>query len=235
MCLRPPCFLCVCVGVQNSLGGNAMTALVVTVAGEGAYAHESVSTLQFGSRAKLISVKAKVNEVVDYRALYEAAQSRLDAGDDESTRLGIEVQSLEAQLAAAQRQCEASARECSDLRAELEVSKSFMTSQLAMFDGLRLGEVDGVLGGASVSKVVKQAVESVHTQWKAELEKVKRIHSEDLAVCQRKMEAEVCVCASPLVPLLPLHACGCAGGQVAGQAQRGVCEGDTGRVRTGLQ
>lgn len=83
-----------------------MTALVVTVAGESSHSSESMSTLQFGSRAKLISVKATVNEVVDYKAMYLALQARLDEGVDSSTGLTIQVQSLEAKLAALQREAD---------------------------------------------------------------------------------------------------------------------------------
>jgi kinesin family member 5 len=96
--------------LQNSLGGNAMTALVITVASEGVHAHESLSTLQFGSRAKLIPVKASVNEVVDYKSLYEALQAKMDSGDDANTALSIEKQQLEAKLAALQKQHDATLR-----------------------------------------------------------------------------------------------------------------------------
>ena len=89
-----------------------MTAMVITVASEASYAHESYSTLQFGSRAKQIVVKATVNETVDYKALYEALQARLDAGEDSSTSLSITVQQLEAQVTSLQRECDAAKRVC---------------------------------------------------------------------------------------------------------------------------
>lgn len=58
--------------LQDSLGGNARTSLVVTVSQASHSALETQSTLEFGSRAAKVTVHAVRNEVVDYRALYMA-------------------------------------------------------------------------------------------------------------------------------------------------------------------
>ncbi len=48
--------------VQDSLGGNAKTMIIANVLPTFAAAHETLSTLQFASRAKHIRNKAIVNE-----------------------------------------------------------------------------------------------------------------------------------------------------------------------------
>jgi hypothetical protein len=58
--------------LQDSLGGNARTSLVITVSQAAHSALETQSTLEFGSRAAKVTVHAVRNEVVDYRALYMA-------------------------------------------------------------------------------------------------------------------------------------------------------------------
>jgi kinesin family protein 15 len=129
--------LLVC-GSQNSLGGNAMTALIVTVASEASYASESLSTLQFGSRAKLIPVKATVNEVVDYKGLYEALQAKLDAGEDTTTSMGITVQALEAKLAQLQRDYDAAQKVRPSLRLEPRALSGHLARAHLMLGMLRL-------------------------------------------------------------------------------------------------
>lgn len=48
--------------MQDSLGGNAKTMIIANVLPTFAAAHETLSTLQFASRAKHIRNKAIVNE-----------------------------------------------------------------------------------------------------------------------------------------------------------------------------
>jgi hypothetical protein len=58
--------------LQDSLGGNSRTSLIITVSQAAHSALETQSTLEFGSRAAKVTVHAVRNEVVDYRALYMA-------------------------------------------------------------------------------------------------------------------------------------------------------------------
>ena len=83
--------------LQGSLGGNAKTALVITVAPEPEDAAETQSTLEFGQRARKVQVRAVVNMVTDYKSLYQALQSRVDKESDEATALKLEVRRLKAE------------------------------------------------------------------------------------------------------------------------------------------
>ncbi|KAE8981205.1 hypothetical protein PR003_g25235 [Phytophthora rubi] len=111
--------------LQSSLGGNAKTALVVTVTPAVSEAPETLQTLQFGQRAMQVAVRAHRSalSVLDYRTLYEEMRQALDeeqqrsqqaesAGSDEKTRAAVaedklskallRVQHLEFELEAAQ-------------------------------------------------------------------------------------------------------------------------------------
>ena len=94
MCMYVSVFL-----PQNSLGGNAKTALVVTITGNPDHAQETLSTLQFGTRAKQVIVRAQVNEVVDYKALYDALLAKREQGEDNTTALTLATQQSERRAA----------------------------------------------------------------------------------------------------------------------------------------
>ena len=71
--------------LQDSLGGNARTSLVVTVSAAAHSASETQATLEFGARASRVAVHAVRNEVLDYRALYFALKSTRMKGDTEKS------------------------------------------------------------------------------------------------------------------------------------------------------
>jgi kinesin family protein 5 len=77
--------------LQDSLGGNARTSLVINVNPCPADAHETHSSLMFGQRAMAVQTRAKRNVEIDYKALYATVQSALDEKDDEIHRLQIEL------------------------------------------------------------------------------------------------------------------------------------------------
>ena len=53
--------------MQESLGGNAKTSLVIAVANAEDHIDESLQSLQFGSRAMRILTRAVVNERIDVK------------------------------------------------------------------------------------------------------------------------------------------------------------------------
>ena len=64
--------------LQNSLGGNARTAIICTVTPAGSFAEETLSTLKFASRAKAIRNKAVVNEIVSDDALLKRYRNEIN-------------------------------------------------------------------------------------------------------------------------------------------------------------
>ncbi|KAK1947675.1 Kinesin heavy chain [Phytophthora citrophthora] len=66
--------------LQESLGGNSRTNLIINVSPSSFNASETISTLRFGMRAKSIKNKAVVNEqrsVAEYEALLSAAEKKI--------------------------------------------------------------------------------------------------------------------------------------------------------------
>ena len=106
--------------LQHSLGGNARTALIVTLAPRADESGENLSTLQFAQRAAAIQVAAKLNSEVDYATLYAQAQAQLDARDDAANAREIEAAALRSKLEEAELAAEALGAERDKLALRLE-------------------------------------------------------------------------------------------------------------------
>ena len=87
--------------LQESLGGNAKTSLLVNVAPSAHHISESMSSLLFGRRAMKVLSKAQVNEAEEFRVLSRNLQETLDQHDDRVHSLEVVVYSQEEQLAQA--------------------------------------------------------------------------------------------------------------------------------------
>lgn len=72
--------------LQSSLGGNARTAILCAITPASDYIEESISTLKFASRAKVVATKPRVNEIIPDREVIR--------------RLTVEVERLRAELEA---------------------------------------------------------------------------------------------------------------------------------------
>ena len=75
--------------LQESLGGNAKTSLIVTVSPSGYNTDETVSSLNFAFRAMKVQNKPIINKSVDYQALSIKLQEDLDKLQDEYNELKI--------------------------------------------------------------------------------------------------------------------------------------------------
>ena len=76
--------------LQESLGGNSKTSLIVTVSPSDYNRDETISSLYFASRAMKVENKPKVNKSVDYQALCIKLQYDLDKLNDDYAKLKIE-------------------------------------------------------------------------------------------------------------------------------------------------
>ena len=80
--------------LQESLGGNSRTTLIINCSPSSFNADETVSTLRFGSRAKKIENKAKINAELsptELKALLKKAQSQVTTFEDYIGNLEDEV------------------------------------------------------------------------------------------------------------------------------------------------
>lgn len=78
--------------LEDSLGGNSKTSLVVTIGPSLAHFQESASSLMFGSRAMKVENRPELNIKVDYRALCAQLQAEIDRINDSDGMWAIERQ-----------------------------------------------------------------------------------------------------------------------------------------------
>ena len=89
--------------LQDSLGGNSKTALIVAVSPSSFNSAETVSTLRFGTRAKSIENKVTINQtrsVEELEALLVRAEKAIDAQTTHIITLSTQLQAAYAQLSA---------------------------------------------------------------------------------------------------------------------------------------
>ena len=63
--------------LQNSIGGNASTAIICAATPSGNFVEETVSTLKFASRAKTIINKPRINEIISDKERLSRAQKEI--------------------------------------------------------------------------------------------------------------------------------------------------------------
>lgn len=73
--------------LQESLGGNAKTSLIITVSPSAYHSEETVCSLAFGQRAMKVQNKPMLNEFVDYENLCKKLSLDLDKLNDEYLEL----------------------------------------------------------------------------------------------------------------------------------------------------
>ena len=76
--------------LQESIGGNANTSLIVTVSPSSYNRDETLSSLFFGSRAMKVQNKPIMNKFVDFQSLCIKLQEELDKANDDYAKLKLE-------------------------------------------------------------------------------------------------------------------------------------------------
>ncbi len=144
--------------LQTSLSGNARIAVICTLSPDTEHANETLSTLKFGKRCKLVVTTAKKGTAMDDKALLQKYRKELDAlrarleangaspNPDEPApvatidpALSLESQQrldeLNEQKAAAQKEVESMQKQRSDLKSQIEhLTRLILTSQTVAAD-----------------------------------------------------------------------------------------------------
>jgi kinesin family protein 5 len=71
--------------LEDSLGGNCKTSLVITIGPSAEHTGETLSTLMFGLRAMKIENYAEINKKVDWKARCAQLQAEIDRLNDEKS------------------------------------------------------------------------------------------------------------------------------------------------------
>ncbi|KAI3487723.1 hypothetical protein L1887_48330 [Cichorium endivia] len=144
--------------LQTSLSGNARIAVICTLSPDTEHANETLSTLKFGKRCKLVVTTAKKGTAMDDKALLQKYRKELDAlrarleangaspNPEEPApvaaidpALSLESQQkldeLNQQKAAAQKEVESMQKQRSDLKSQIEhLTRLILTSQTVAAD-----------------------------------------------------------------------------------------------------
>ena len=78
--------------LQDSLGGNSKTSMIVTIGPSYTSRSETIMSLKFGSRAMKVENKPTVNKKIDYKMLAMQLQEEIDAKTDQIASLEIQIQ-----------------------------------------------------------------------------------------------------------------------------------------------
>lgn len=168
--------------LSQSLGGNARTAILVTLRPGSDLSGENLSTLRFAQRASRVKVSAIRNESVDYEALYHKTQAELDKKDDAIHALELEVAELKSQLA--QSKSERDAAVDDKVAAETRFKRA-EAGYAASLEALQ--QSSGDEGGARAVA----AIESVNEKWRKELDSLQEEHESQLTELRSRMEKQI--------------------------------------------
>ena len=136
--------------LQTSLSGNARIAVICTLSPDTEHANETLSTLKFGKRCKLVVTTAKRGTAMDDKALLQKYRKELDAlrakleangspNTDTSPQASRESQSkldeLQQQRQAAQKEVDDMQKKRSDLKGQIEhLTRLILTGQSVAAD-----------------------------------------------------------------------------------------------------
>ena len=144
--------------LEDSLGGNSKTSLIVTIGPSSAHIQESLSAMQFGQRAMKIENRPEKNIKVDYRALCSQLQAEVDKFNDGNNMFSIEKdQYLE---------------EINSLKAQVEKLTSEKEQMEIELEEYRKGHNDL----SKFEEVKKSELTKLHSLYKAKLEKKESEH-----------------------------------------------------------
>ncbi|TKY85189.1 hypothetical protein EX895_006269 [Sporisorium graminicola] len=143
--------------LQTSLSGNARIAVICTLSPDGEHANETLSTLKFGKRCKLVVTTAKKGTAMDDKALLQKYRKELDAlrarleangpspnpgdvvvapvSEEESRESQQKLDELNQQRQAAQREVEDMQKKRTNLKGQIEhLTRLILTSQSVAAD-----------------------------------------------------------------------------------------------------
>lgn len=122
--------------LQNSLGGNARTAIICTMSPAHSQAEQSRNTLMFATCAKQVSTNAHVNMVMTEKALVRQLQSEVE-------RLETELRNLSAYTTPAMKEKEALIEKVGVSRFQLLVIERTLKYLTGLFKSFRWIEKSG--------------------------------------------------------------------------------------------
>lgn len=150
--------------LQESLGGNAKTSLIVTVSPSTYNAEETISSLNFGLRAMKVQNKPMINKTEDYQAQCFKLQEDYDKLMDSYSKLKIDYDNV--------------VEENNKLK-NSEVYLDLQRQSLKM----KLGEEGGGKSGGGRNKTIKESdhqneIEELKSKFSEEIKKMEKFYED---------------------------------------------------------
>ncbi len=144
--------------LQESLGGNAKTSLIVTVSPSNYNTDETISSLNFAQRAMKVKNKPQINITVDYHALYIKLQEDYDKLNDRCAELELKNEKLQEE------------------NEKLKSGEIFVELQKKSID-INLGDATDISGNKKNRKISQNKdYEKEIEECKAEIERLQKFH-----------------------------------------------------------
>ena len=148
--------------LQDSLGGNSKTALIIACSSSEYNVVETLSTLRFGTRAKSIKNKPIVNEeftVAEYKVMLAKANKMIEtlrSGKGANEDASGASKNTDRELADARARIEHLEAEIEDRDAELAVTKEAVSGHLLKISGLEQAK----LASEQAARALKQSMDA---------------------------------------------------------------------------
>jgi hypothetical protein len=155
--------------LQSSLGGNANTAIICAVTPASDFIEETLSTLKFASRAKIVTNKPRVNEYISDQELLKKAQEEVRQLKEELSMQTPEYKRFKVEL------CDSS-NQTDQLDCSLLEQLNSLRSELTNASNLSRLLMDNDL---SSIEVLKNGIEARLADWKKSVEFVPRMQKKD--------------------------------------------------------
>jgi len=166
--------------LQDSLGGNSKTSMIVCIGPSKVHVDETIMTLSFGFRAMKIENKPTVNKKVDYRILSIQLQSELDGKNDVMTSLEIKVSELEEKVKILQ-------DENDELKMYKEAEETTTSTQEEVKE--EAPQVDMAQIEAMNEDLLKKKESEFQTRRKEDLKRFKQMHAEMMMKKEKEYKA----------------------------------------------
>ena len=167
--------------LQDSLGGNSKTSMIVNIGPSQMHVDETIMTLSFGYRAMKIENKPTVNKKVDYRVLSIQLQAELDEKNDQLTSLQLKITELEEKV-----------RTLETENDELKLYRTAEEASTSVKEEYKVPEsvpIDMQQIEAMSQTLLKQKEEEFKAIRKEDLSKFKKMHAEIMSKKEQEYKA----------------------------------------------
>ena len=172
--------------LQESLGGNARTTLIVCVADALDHVDETLQSLQFGSRAMAVKTNAMINEVVDYKQHYGRILQQLDEVEDSQHLIEVSLMRAEEERDIMRAEKERDAARFQGILEELQrETLEEIASITALLEKKEREKAEAVtFAMASEARIVAEKGEEIES-----LSNALEARSKDVSLLQEELEA----------------------------------------------